>query len=341
MNKNTLKKMLIAAASGKGYESFSVGDVDNAVQNALADYLNIGERGMRRLTAADFAIVEEVIEELTPKAVEDIVGQFADVQTFDRSEQVVFNIRNHGKARVMRAIVPGARAGIYKARRLDNSQLHMVTQVETVGYALSLEDLLTGRVTIQDYVTIITQGFVEVIYQRIIGALRTGAATAPKANKAKVDGAATLSAGLDQVVRVVGAYGTPTIFAFEGAAAQIANTPGAGLFPANAYAGQDMNDIRDYGYVTKYKGRSVVVLPNFLTDNSNAEWLFNEDLIYVLPANEKPVKVAFAGQLYVQENQIPSGGLEFHAHREMGVALLANNSIGSVALTDIDGYNSL
>ena len=328
MDRNTLKQLLIAASKGNGYDSFSTGEVDKAVQAGLKEYLGVSERGMRRLRAEDFEIIEEVIEELTPKAVEDIIGQFAEVRTFGRQEQVMFNIKQVGGARVMRAIVPGARAGIYKARRIDQSHMQMDTQVETVGYALSLEDLLTGRVTIQDYVSLVTQGFVEVIYQRMIEALRAGALTANGEAKAGAldDNVASLGAALDSVIRVVAAYGTPTIFAFETAASLISNQPGTTGFIT------DQNDIRDYGYVTKYKGRSVVVLPNFLTDNSNSKWVFDEETIFVLPANEKPIKVAFAGDLHVQEVAIPSGGVEFHAHREVGVGVLMANAIGSITL---------
>ena len=328
MDRNTLKQLLIAASKGNGYDSFSTGEVDKAVQAGLKEYLGVSERGMRRLRAEDFEIIEEVIEELTPKAVEDIIGQFAEVRTFGRQEQVMFNIKQVGGARVMRAIVPGARAGIYKARRIDQSHMQMDTQVETVGYALSLEDLLTGRVTIQDYVGLVTQGFVEVIYQRMIQALRTGAAAASGKVKAESieNETAAIGTALDGVLRYVSAYGTPTIFAFETAASQIANLPATQGFIT------DQNDIRDYGYVTKYKGRSVVVLPNFLTDNSNEKWVFEEDMIFVLPANEKPVKVAFAGDLHVQEVAIPSGGVEFHAHREVGVGVLLANAIGSIKL---------
>lgn len=335
MNREALKKLLLAAAKGQGHADFSADVIDETVRKALADHYGVSDRSFRRLSAADFELIEEVIEELTPKSVEDVIGQFAEVRTFARDEQVVFTVRNSGKQRVMRAIVPGARAGIYEARRLDNKHLHMLTNVETVGYALSLEDLITGRVTIQDYVEIVTQGFVEVVYQRMIAALRQGALEAPAANRVEVDGSEeALVKGLDGVIRIVSAYGTPTIFAFQSAATMINNYLSFSGFPANAYSGLDAADIREYGYVTKYKGVSVVVLPNFLTDNSNTSWLFKEDEMFIMPANEKPIKVAFAGDLWVQEVPIPSGGVEFHAHREMGVAVIANNAIGSVRVTD-------
>lgn len=342
MNRDVLKKMLIAAAAGNGYSEFSATEVNSAVQESLREYFDYSERRMRRLSAADFELIEEVIEELTPQSVEDVIGQFADVRTFGRNEQVIFTVRNTGRDRVMRAIVPGARAGIYEARRLDNKHLHMNTQVETVGYALSLEDLMTGRVTIQEYVEIVTQGFVEVVYQRMIAALRQGALDAPAANRAEVaqDQPEALVAGMDKVIRVVSAYGTPTIFAFNSTASLINNHLPVNGFPTNAYSGLDGADMREYGYVTKYKGVSVVVLPNFLTDNSNANWLFKEDEMFIMPANEKPVKVAFAGDLWVQEVAIPSGGVEFHAHREMGVGIIANNAIGSVKVTGLDSIGS-
>ena len=333
-------KLLLQAASGKPTANFSVEDANIAAINSLNEYFE--GVNFRHLTAKDFAIIEEVLMELTPKAVEDIIGQFAEVRTFARNEQVVFSVRNAGGRRVMQAIVPGARAGIYKARRLDNRQLHMETYVETVGYALSLEDLLSGRVTIGDYVKLVTQGFVEVVYQRMIQALRTAAAQAPAANRAEVTGATFELKALDDIVRVVQAYGTATIFAFESAAGELANVAGANFAEyAPSRAAEDLRDIREYGYVLKYKGRPVVVLPNFLTDNSNTQWVFDESTIFVLPTDEKPIKVAFAGDLYVKPVDIPSGGIEFHAHREMGVSVLQNNAIGSVHVTDWEYTGSM
>lgn len=334
MNRNELKKLLLAASAGGAYGEFSIGDIDSAVTNSLKDYLNIDDKRMRRLSVEDYAIIEEVIEEVTPKAVEDVIGQFAEVRTFDRQEMPLFTVRNLGGARVMRAIVPGARAGIYQARRLDNQHLMVDTFVETVGYALSLEDILTGRVTMREYVDLITRGFVELVYQRMIQALRAAAADAPEGNQAEASNdAEALGAGLDKVLRVVAAYGIPTIFAFESVASELANNLGSG-FPANGYVAQDAADIREYGRIMKYKGRSVVVLPNFLTDNSNTAWFFEEDMVFILPANEKPVKVAFHGNLWVEDNKIPSGGIEYFAHREMGVAIIANQAVGSVTITD-------
>lgn len=336
MNYNTVKDLLIADARGRGYDNFTAAEVENASVQALRDLLGVEEeRDMRRLSPQDFAIIEQVLEETTPAMVEDIIGQFAEVQTFGRNEQVVFSIKNVGAKRIMQAIVPGARAGIYKARRLDNKQLQVTTEVQTIGYALSLEDLLTGRVTIKDYVDIVSRGFVESVYQRMIKALRTAAATAPAANRVETATSAIdeLAPALDKVLRVVAAYGTPTIFAFESVASEISNFLG-GAFPANAYVTADGQEIREYGHVTKYKGRNVVVLPNFLTDNSNSAWVFSEDEMFILPANEKPIKVAFHGNLHIQEVAIPSGGVEFHAHREIGVAVISNNALGSIKVKD-------
>lgn len=339
MNKARLEavRLLTLAAQNKPSADFSVEEINQSAINALNKYFE--GRSMRRLREEDFEIIEEVLEEVTPRAVEDIIGQFAEVRTFGRQEQVMFAVKNVGGRRVMNAIVPGARAGIYKAKRLDNRHLTVDTYVETVGYALSLEDILSGRVLISDYVRLVTQGFVEVVYQRMITALRTAAAAAPSANRAEKAGVEGNLSALDQVIRIVAAYGTPTIFAFETAASQLHNTGMTEHSPSRAT--QDLVDIREYGHVIKYKGRNVVVLPNFLTDNSNSQWVFREDEMFILPANEKPIKVAFHGNLHIQPVNIPSGGVEYHAHREMGVAVLANNAIGSFIDTDQSGDTGL
>lgn len=337
MNREEVLKLLMAAATNSIDGNFTAADLNDAAMQALSQYLGVdgNERSLRRLSGSDFEIIEEVIEELTPTAVEDIVGQFAEVKTFGRNDQVMFTIKNVGGNRVMQGIVPGQRAGIYKVRRLDNRNLDIVTRVETVGYALSLEDLITGRVTLADYVKYITQGFVEIVYRNIITALRAGAKTAPTANRAEIAGAAIDLKQLDEVIRVVAAYGTPTIFGFESLLGELGNVTNANLMSYSpGRSAEDLKDIRDYGRVMKYRGRTIVLLPNFLTDNTNTKWAFDESELFILPTNEKPVKVAFHGDLYVVENSIPSGGVEFFAHRSLGVAILAANAIGSVKVKE-------
>lgn len=332
MNKE-LKELLIKAARNESYDTFSAEDIQKAAQVALAEEFE--GRSLRHLNPSDFAIIEEVITEITPLAVEDVIGRFAEVRTFGRNEQVLFTIKGIGGARVMRAIVPSAIGGIYESRRLDNKHMELDTHVEGVAYKLGFEDLITGRVTVADYAALVVQGFVEVVYQKMIGALRAAAAAAPAANRSESAGAAVELKALDDVIRVIAAYGTPTIFGFESALGELGNVATDSLKSyAPSRSTQDLNDIRDFGRVMKYRGRDVVSLPNFLTDNSNSKWVFDESEMFVLPANEKPIKVAFQGEAFIIPNNAPQGGIEFNTHRIMGVGVLFNNAIGSYKIKD-------
>lgn len=328
-----IKQALLLAAKGSAHADFSASDVQDAASNILAEMFE--GRNLRHLNASDFQIIEEILDEVTPIQVEDIIGRFAEVRTFGYNDQVLFAVKNVGGTRVMQAVVPGARAGIYRARRLDNRHLEVTTHTETVAYKLSFEDLVTGRVTLGDFVALVTRGFVEIVYQRMITALRTAAALAPEANRYETHGATIELKALDRVLRTIGAYGRPTIFTFQSLAAELGNVATDNMMTyAPSRATQDLADIRNLGYVTTYKGTDVVVLPNFLVDNTNERWVFNEDQMFILPADEKPIKVAFHGGLYVQPGEFNHGGQEWNAHRTMGVAVLSNNAIGSFTVSD-------
>lgn len=340
MNRKELKQMLVSAANLQGTENFSAFDTNVAASKALAEHLGIkdfDERSLRHLNPSDYAILEEVIDELVPTRIEDVLGHVADIKTFGYQEQVVFTIKGIGSERFKRVIKQGAQGGIYQSRRLDNSNLTVDTFFETAAVQVTLEELLTGRHTINEYMAQLTIGFLERIYIMTVQALRAAAATAPAVNQVTSAGADFDTTGLDEVIRIVAAYGTPHIMAFESMANAISNVSSlnANGLEIVGTSRHDWDDIREYGRVMKYKGRTITVLPNFLVDNTNEGWVFKENEMFILPADEKPVKIAFHGPSYIKPNEYAGGGMELNVSRKLGVAVLFNNSIGSLKNTEI------
>lgn len=336
MEKTLLKQLLVAAARKDGSVNFA--DAQSAAKNALVEYFGIESISIREIKkheGAIFAIIEEVVEQVLPAELESRVGQFAEIKSFARDEQVKFTLKGVGRQRVMRGIVKGARGGIYRARRLDDKDMILPTSVYTVGYQITLEELLTGRRTVAELVELIAMGFVEIIYAEVIKALRVAGAAAPAANKHLTN---TFSeTAVKKVIRTISAYGSPVIIAFESAAELFANTAGAVAAYNPNLAAQDLDEIRNNGRVSIYHGTPIMVLPNYFMDETNAQWMFKENQIFVLPVNEKPVKVAMQGDLYTAEVQQPHGGVEYHAHRMMGVGVLFNNNIGLLDIAADDG----
>lgn len=325
---NTVElKSIFKGAIKPDTSKFSTQDANNAVINAILENYGLKDATAREIRARQaeiFGLIEETIEELLPEAITDIVGGFAEVRTFARDAEVVFEIKNVGKARLKRGIVAGARGGIYKARRLDNKSFQVPVKVETVGNLVTLEDILLGRHTLGDLFAIIQDGFVERIYLHCIEALRTAKTLAPAANIKSGNGFD--GKALDELIRIAGAYGTPIIMGFRSAIAKINN--GISWSKTSEDISKiDLDEVRNRGIVTVYHGVPVVELPNYLVDETNAEFVFKEGDIFVLPTDAKPIKVAMKGDLHIEENKHPSGSMEQQAHRLVGVGLYLANDI--------------
>lgn len=335
MNRNELISVFKGAIA-PDFTKFSQADADQAVINGILESFGLENASAREIRAKQnevFALVEEVIEEMLPKAVEDVVGGFVETKSFARDAEVVFEIKGLGKARARRGIVEGARGGIYKARRLDERMFQVPVKVETVGVFVTLEDILLGRYSLADLMANIRDGFVERIYIKAVQALRTAKTLAPAANIKSGNGLD--NGALDQLINIANQYGRAIIMGFRGGIAKINNGAGWQNVPNISMA--DADEIRNRGVVTMYHGVPVIELPNYLMDENNDEWIFQEGDLFILPGDAKPVKVAFKGDLVIREDAHPSGSMEQNAHRMMGVGLLLANNVCVYTDLDIEG----
>lgn len=341
MNKEKLMELLVASATNKATTNFTVSDVHEAARVALLEAVGytgkevVDGRFIRANREEIFAIIEEVVDSVLPDQMQDILGQYAEVKSFGRGDQVIFHVRKLNNNRVKMGIVPGARGGVYRARRLDTRDLAIETDVWTVGYSVTLEELLTGSSTLADVISAITQGLTEKVYIEVVKALRAAYSVVPANNKATSSGDDIDLAGLDKVVKTISAYGRPVIIGFSSLIDQIKN-----MYPLTTNnpntPSEDLSDLRRQGFVSLYKGTPVIKLPNYFADESNSQWIFKEDDIFVLPSDERPVKVAMQGDAYTSAVDQPHGGQEWHLHKMCGVGILFNNAIGIYRQTGTD-----
>ena len=333
-----IKKLLIAAFEGRPVENFAADDVNEAAVKAIMEECGLNEnssaRDFRNAENRAFALIEEAVDEILPKKLENVLGEFAEVRTFARDAEVVFDIEKLGKGRAKLTISKGARGGIYRAARLDNKYFSPSTDVYTVAVYVTLEEILLGGVTLGELFANIQEGFEEIVYKEVFNALASGEAVAgyPRIK----DGAAivtttkaNLGDSLDVVLPYVKQYGVPTIFGSAVAMDELSNE-------AAAYHPEleDSKERRLYGVIRLYKGVRVVELPNYLVDNTNGEWFYDEQKVFVLPAGAKPVKVALKGEMYIQKNQQAVGSEKWEAHKLMGVGLAMANNYAVITVSD-------
>ena len=336
-------RLLIAAFENKPYVegelNFSAEDVNTAAINAIKKELNLADnasiRDIRAVENEAFALIEEAADEILKNKLEAVLGQFAEVKTFPRDAEVVFNIEKVGKNRAKLTISKGARGGIYRAARLDNKYFGLSTSVQTVAVYCTLEELLLGSVSLGELFANIQEGFEEIVYKEVFEALATGTPVAgyPRIKSGDSSIVSTtkdgLAASLDKVLPYVKQYGIPTIFGSAAALDLLANT-GDAYHPEL----EDSKDRRQIGIIRIYKGVRVVELPNYLVDSSNGTWAYDPRYVFVMPSDVKPVKVALKGEMYIQKNVQAVGSEKWEAHKLVGVGVAMANSFAVITVTD-------
>jgi len=329
---------LIAALNNKPSANFSAEDVNQAAINSIMKELGLDEnsspREVRAKEAEAFALIEEAVDEILPAKLQDVLGGYAEVKTFARDAEVLFNIEKIGKGRAKLTIAKGSRGGIYRAARLDSKYFGVSTHVETCAVYVTLEELILGTMSLGELFNNILEGFQEIVYKEVFNALAVGT---PIAGYERIAPAsvttdkASLGAALDEVMPVVKQYGVPTIFGSTSALVDLAN-PGDAYHPEL----EDSKDRRNYGVIRLYKGVRVVELPNYLVDNSNKEWFYDVKYVFVLPSGVKPVKVALKGEMYIKKNEQAVGSEKWEAHKLIGVGIAMANNFAVIEVTDAE-----
>ena len=329
MNRELLNG-IIAALEGTASTNFSASDVNEAAMSAILEAAGVSEnptaRELRAKESAIFALIEEAVDEILPKKLENVLGGFAEVKTFARDAEVVFNIEKIGKNRAKLTITKGARGGIYRAAKLDSKYFSPATSVYTAAVYVTLEELILGTMSLAELYANILEGFQEIVYKETFNALAQGKSVAGYDRIAATTTVTSttleaLPTALDEVLPFVKQYGVPTIFGSYKYLAGLYN-PAVATHPNS----QDSMDVRNYGFVQVYKGVKVVELPNYLVDNGNDEWVYDDNFVFVIPSGAKPVKVALKGDLTIVRNTQAVGSEKWEAHKIMGVGLaMANN----------------
>jgi hypothetical protein len=248
---------------------------------------------------------------------------FAEVKTYAQGTKARFKLKK-GRNNVKRFITKVGLGGVFERVRLDSDFLDVSTHAYGGAGYVELEQFLDGAMDFAELTDLIIQGIEDQIYKEIQTALIGTYSSLPAANKHAAN--SFVAAEMKRIINTVKAYGgNANIFCTP----EFAGT----LTPDTNFIGEaDKSDMREQGYIGRYNGANVIVLPQSFEDASNTTKVFNAQYAFVIPtggsADEKIVKVALEGQTIVKDVENEDSSMEFQAYKKVGTAVLNLNHFG-------------
>jgi len=333
-----LVEKLAYAKNHGGVVQYSIGETkENFTYSELEEQFRVELRELskdfnsyRRNKLVIFELMQEAVDQFLPKKVKEVIGMFADVKTYPSGSKPTFTTRV-GKNRAKQFITKVGLSGVYETFRLDNKNFEITTSAYGGAAQIELEQFLDGTASFDELVTIIMEGLEASIYEEVNAALIASITNMPTANKHS-DGTFDEPA-LKGLINTVMAYGTgATIFCTREFAGNLVTS-------SSYIADADRNDIRNQGYLGKFFGADVVILPQSFEDETNTVKSINPGYAWIIPkggaASEKVVKVALEGQTVIDESKNSDMSREIQAYKKLGVAVLFVNHIASYEDTNL------
>jgi len=276
-----------------------------------------------------FTIIEETMDDILPKKVEEEYSKFAEIKTVPQGTQAMF-WRKHDRQRAKQFITRAGLAGIYEVFKLGKDT-PIEIQTSAIGGAaqIGLEEFLDGRADFAEVTRIVMEGIEELIYWEIGAALKEGLTQLPALNTVEVDGFDVQA--FDRLLAISAAYGTPTIYCTEEFAAKILPEKW------DAWSDNMKDTIWNNGRFANYKGHVLNILPQGFTDATHTTKVIDPGYCYILPGAVKPVKVAMEGSTIVDEYVNKDRSREIQVYKKVGVGVVMTPDICVYVDTELAG----
>lgn len=329
---NMIKDLLgVIAGKKKLPADFTV--APDAVEEALRDEFRklAGNYDLYRRNKLDlFEILQESFDEVLPNKIDAMFSAFAEVRFFRQGQRPVFTVRGN-KQRGKQFVTRVALSGVYETFRLDMTEFDVTTAAVGGAAIIDFERYLDGVESLMELYDIILEGMSDYIYKLIQEALLASwnAAGRPSANRLTM--ASFDPDSMFALVQTVSAYGAPIIFAPPQFAARMSNFITYTSANPNM-PNQDLVDIRETGYIGRFRGTPIVILPQSFTDETNSKYVLNPRVAYVIPAGkERIVKIAFEGNTIVDEWKNRDRSVEIQVYRKLGVGIIGSPNYWGMA----------
>lgn len=318
---NTLEMLMKGALGKKVPAEFATENYD--YESALRDELRkiAGTRRQFERNKYDvFDLLSEAMDEVLPQKVISTVGMFAETRQVPQGTRLEFTI-TRGKQRGRQFVTRATESGYYETFRLDRDRIDLTPKAIGAGGIMDFERYLDGAESIADIYEVITDGIVDEIFRMIQECLLASwnATGRPAANK--VVATSFDAVAMVKLCNTVAAYGSPVIYCSPQFAAEMVN---AIVYNTETkISDTDMQEVRDRGYIGKFRGTPVVVLPQSFDDETNSKLTMNPSFAYVIPSGkEKLVKVGMEGESFFKEYDNRDNSTVLQAYKKVGVAMV-------------------
>ena len=251
-----------------------------------------------------FELLEQNLEEVLPQNIQNALDMFCEVIRVPQGSRLEFRV-TRGKQRGRQFVTRATESGNYETFRLDRDRFDVYPQaIGGAGY-VDFERYLDGVESMTDIYDVIQQGITDRIFEMVQETLLKSWNLAGRPAKNKVIASGFDPAAMVKLCNVVAAYGSPVIYCSPEFAAEMVN---AIVYTHDAnnvgikISEQDMIEVRERGYIGRFRGFPVVVMPQSYTDENNEKLVMNPSFAYVIPAGkEKLIKLGFEGSPYFRE----------------------------------------
>ena len=269
-----------------------------------------------------FELLSENLDEVLPRNVQSALDMFTDVIRVGQGDRAEFLV-TRGKQRGKQFVTRATESGNYESFRLDRDRFDVYPVAIGGSGIVDFERYLDGVESITDIYEVINAGMVDRIFEMVQEALLQtwNLAGRPARNKMVVN--SFDATAMTKLCNTVAAYGAPVIYCSPEFAAEMVN---AIVYNSTTkISDQDMIDVRERGYIGKFHGVPVVVMPQSFVDETNTKLAMNPSFAYVSPSGrEKLVKLAFEGNSYFREwEHEGDNGIQIQAYLKVGVGVVA------------------
>ncbi len=273
-----------------------------------------------------YTLMEVGLTEVLPQKVMQAYSQFADVRTFAQGEKPIYRVRisEASKKRAKQFVTRVGLAGRYEVFKLDGYTLEVPTSAYGGASRIEWEELLDGRMTMNDYYSIVLEGMNEAVYREIANALVAMVENIGDNNK-KTTQSSFDETEMDRLIQIADAYGQATIYCtFEFAATMIPTKGNSANW--DAFSDRMKDEIWNNGHFASYKGHRVIILPQSFEDTTHKKKVIDPSYAWIIPTGaEKPVKVAFEGGAQVKSFENRDWSTEIQTYQKLGVATYMAN----------------
>jgi len=310
--------------------TYTSDEKNSALRDAFKELVPDGKnryKSFRHNKLEIFELIEENVDEILPKRVDDAYGGFVEYQILDQGQKPKFKTKK-GKRGLLNFITKVGLGGVIERTRLDVDYINMTMEAYGGSVYVEFERFLDSVVDWTDLVNAIIDGIMEKINLQIQATL-IASFTGLTANM-KVQANAFVPSQMGTLITNVQSYGdNVVIFCTPTFAGTIEETPGF-------ITDMDKTERREFGRIGKFRGASVVVLPNAFADDANLSKVLNDQYAFVIVTNEsKIIKVAFEGQTIVKEIENSDDSIEFKAMKKFGMTIVYSNMYCSYRNTSL------